>query len=135
MDITSYVKQHQEALGLGQQLQQKLKEAQPPVQEIVKILIELAGKLNYHLSMEDKYVYPKAVTSTNADLQATAKKMQTEMLGIADAFGKYVSNWNSISISKDLGKFTAETTEILTALKKRIELEEHKFYPLVREHL
>ena len=135
MDIIPYVKQHQEALNLAQQLQQKLQEAQPSVQEIAKILIELSGKLKFHLSMEDKYVYPKAMTSTNADLQATAKRMQTEMLGIADAFSKYVGDWNSNSISKDLGKFASETTGILTALKKRIELEERTFYPLVREHL
>lgn len=135
MDISPYVKQHQEALGLARQLQQKLQEAQPPVQEIARILVELSGKLKFHLSMEDKFVYPKAATSANADLQATAKRMQTEMLGIADAFAKYVGEWNSNSISRDLGRFTSETTGILAALKKRIELEEDKFYPLVREHL
>src|SRR6201996_6477340 len=102
MDITPYVKQHREALGLAEQLQQKLQEAQPPVQEIARTLIELSGKLQFHLSMEDKYVYPKAVTSANADLQATARKMQAEMLGIADAFGKYVGDWNSNSIARDL---------------------------------
>lgn len=135
MDITPYVKQHREALDLARQLQQKLQEAQPSVPEIARILIELSGKLKFHLSMEDKHVYPKAVTSANADLQATARKMQTEMLGIAEAFAKYVGDWNSTSIARDPGKFASETTAILTALKRRIELEEQKFYPLVREHL
>ncbi|MBB6251383.1 hemerythrin domain-containing protein [Nitrospirillum iridis] len=135
MNIVPYVKQHQEALGLAQQLQKKLEESPAPVQEIVEILIELSGKLNFHLSMEDKFVYPKAVTSANIDLQSTAKRMQAEMLGIADAFAQYVAVWNSNSISKDLSKFASETTSILTALKKRIELEEREFYPLVREHL
>lgn len=135
MDISPYIKQHAETLDLAQQLEQKLQEAKPSVQEIIGILIKLSGKLKFHLSMEDKFVYPKAITAKNADLKSTAERMQAEMLGIADAFSNYAAAWNSKSISEDMSKFASETTGILTALKKRIELEEQKFYPLVREHL
>ncbi|TWB11533.1 hemerythrin HHE cation binding domain-containing protein [Nitrospirillum amazonense] len=135
MNITPYIKQHQEALDLVQKLQEKVQEAPPSVQEIVTILIELSGKLNFHLSMEDKFVYPKAVNSTNPELQSTARKMQTEMMEIAGAFTKYVGDWNSNSIQNNFEKFMSETALIATALKKRIDFEEANFYPLVRDHL
>lgn len=135
MDVSSYVKHHRETLGLARQLQQKVQEAQPSVPEISRILIELAGTLKFHLSMEDKFVYPRAASSTNPGLQAIAKKMQTEMVGMSEACGKYFATWDSTAIADDMGRFAAETNRILAALKNRIDAEEHTFYPLVHEYL
>jgi len=135
MDVSSYVTQHREALGLAEQLQQKLQQAQLPIEEISKLLMEIGGKLKFHLSMEDSYVYPKALAAANSDLKAVAKKMQAEMVGISDAFGKYLTTWTKISILKDPAKFISDTKGILATLKRRIDLEEHDFYPLLHAHL
>ncbi|HEY5126597.1 MAG TPA: hemerythrin domain-containing protein [Bradyrhizobium sp.] len=103
--------------------------------EIRKLLTEIGGKLKFHLSMEDSYVYPKALAAANSDLKAVAKKMQAEMVGISDAFGKYLTTWTKISILKDPAKFISDTKSILATLKRRIDLEEHDFYPLLHAHL
>jgi len=135
MDVSSYMSQHREALFIAQRLQLKLCEKQPPADDIAAILTELAGKLKFHLAMEDKYVYPKALSSSHPDLQATAHKMQTEMAGISDAFLNYLATWNISAIAGDTRKFTDETNAMLAALKKRIDLEERTLYPLVHRHL
>lgn len=135
MDISSYVKQHREALDLAQRLQKKIQEPQPPASEITAILVELAGKLKFHLSMEDQYVYPKAVTSPDRALRSMAQAMQSEMLGISGAFAKYVSTWTSSAIAGDLARFRTETSGLLAALRDRIGREERSFYPLVHKGL
>ena len=135
MDVSSYVKQHRDALDLAQRLQRKIQEPQPAVSDIVAILIELAGKLKFHLSMEDQYVYPKAIASQDEALRSVAHRMQSEMLGISAAFAKYVSTWTSVAIGADLARFRTETGSLLAALRDRIDREEHSFYPLVHKGL
>ncbi len=136
MDINSYLEQHKEAAGLVVDLEKRLQNVEGEAVGIMTTLTTLIGKLGYHISMEDKYIYPKAVESTNDDLKAVATKMQSDMAPIGEALGKYAKVWYSADvIKKDPDTFVTETKGIIAALRNRIEVEEKDFYPLVKEHL
>lgn len=136
MDIKPYLDHHKEAVNLVQSLQEKIASPAQNAEEINKMLITLTGKLKFHLSMEDKFIYPKAVSSSNAELQTVAKKMQAEMAPIGAALSSYAAAWGGVAaIKAKPDAFVAETKKIISALKSRIETEEKSFYPLVSKHL
>jgi hemerythrin-like domain-containing protein len=95
-------------------------------------LSALIGKLTIHLAMEDKNLYPKAEASSNEDLRKMSVKLKTEMSGLAQAVVTYGQKWStSAKIAADQKGFITETKGVFDALKKRIDVEERDFYPLV----
>lgn len=136
MNIKPYFDQHREALGLVQKLQEKMGNPAQNADDIAGMLLVLVGRLTFHLSMEDKFIYPKATSSSHPQLQAVAKKMQAEMAPIGEAISAYAKAWNSpAAIRAQPEVFVAETGKIVAALKNRIDAEEKTFYPLVANHL
>ncbi|HMV45535.1 MAG TPA: hemerythrin domain-containing protein [Leptospiraceae bacterium] len=129
----SYRKQHTELLEMATQLSTKLsvdiitKEAN----QIVTILSQFGSKLNMHLTMEDKALYPKLINSGNAKTAQIANEYITEMGGIKQVVEKYLTSW---SLAKNLiaqpQKFIDESKGIITALKGRINKENNTLYPL-----
>ncbi len=129
----SYRKQHVELLDLAGKLSGKLskdiviKEAA----EIVTVLSQFASKLNMHLTMEDKALYPKLMSSGNAKTSQVAKDYMTEMGGIKQVVEKYIHSWSlAKNISADPEKFIEDSKGIITALKVRIDKENNVLYPL-----
>ncbi len=136
MDITSYLEQHKEAARLIGELEGKLSNPVEEAEAIKQILTTLIGKLNFHISMEDKFIYPKAVESTEESLKTTTTKMQVEMAPLGDALGEYAKKWLNVNgIKSDADTFVVETKVVIAALKSRIEAEERDFYPLVKEYM
>lgn len=129
----SYRKQHTELLELAVKLSGKLskEEIQKGPEEILGILSQFASKLNMHLTMEDKALYPKLMASSNPKISQTAKEFMTEMGGIKQVVEKYIASWSlAKNISADPQKFIDESKGIITALKTRIEKENNNLYPL-----
>ncbi len=90
----------------------------------------LAGKLNVHLAMEDKVLYPELMNSSDPRTKATAEKFASEMGNIAEAFTAYKNKWPANSIGSDPAGFIKETNEIFGVLSKRVAAEESVLYPL-----
>jgi len=136
MDMSSYLKQHKEALNLVDKIEEKLINTAENAEEINTLLVELISKLGFHLSLEDKFLYPKSIESTNDNLKNTAAKMKDEMGEIGSILDSYAKSWTSSEQIKNAPeKFINETKGIIQELKNRIKLEEKELYPLAAMHL
>ena len=73
----SYRKQHVELLDLAVKLSGKLSKdvILKETNEIVSVLSQFASKLNMHLTMEDKALYPKLITSGNPKTAALCSEV------------------------------------------------------------
>lgn len=120
--------QHEEILGIVGELNAKLK-AKADAQELRGVLSNLAGKLNFHLALEDKALYPR-IMKADAKANAMATKFMEEMGNLGDTFTAYNSKWQVTAIRKDPDGFAAETRKVFTALGKRIARENAELYPL-----
>lgn len=129
----TYRKQHGELLELAGKISSKLSKEDVVAHsgEIISILSQFASKLNMHLTMEDKALYPKLMASSNSQTSATAQKFMTEMGGIKQAVEKYLAAWSlAKNIAADPQKFIDESKGIISALKMRIDKENTELYPL-----
>lgn len=120
--------QHEEILGIVGELNAKLKE-KADAQELRGVLSNLAGKLNFHLALEDKALYPR-IMKADAKANAMATKFMEEMGNLGDSFAAYNNKWQATAIRKDPEGFAAETRKVFTALGKRIARENAELYPL-----
>ena len=120
--------QHREVLDMVSELNQKLK-AKEEAQALRSSLSALAGKLNFHLAMEDKALYPRLMKSEGA-AQGVAKKFMDEMGSLAAVFQDYNNKWQVSAIRNDPAGFAAETHKVFGALGKRIARENAELYPL-----
>ena len=120
--------QHDEILGIVGELNQKLK-ANADAQELRGVLSNLAGKLNFHLALEDKALYPR-IMKKDAAASAMAAKFMEEMGGIGAVFVTYNNKWQVSAIRSDPSGFAAETRTVFLALGKRIARENAELYPL-----
>ena len=120
--------QHDEILGIVGDLNAKLK-AQADAQDLRGVLSTLAGKLNFHLAMEDKALYPRLM-KMDAKASKMASKFMDEMGGLGEVFAAYNNRWQVSAIRKDPEGFATETRKVFTALGKRIARENAELYPL-----
>lgn len=102
--------------------------------QISRLLSTLLGKLNFHLTMEDKHLYPEFFKHEDEKVRTTAQQFVDEMGGIATVLQGYRSKWScGIVIKRDPEAFINETKEIFNALAKRIDREDNELYPLVEK--
>lgn len=130
----NFRRQHSEILQLAQELESLLTIEKLEGHEAAarSLLSRLAGKLNIHLAMEDKALYPALQQHAEERVRSLAKTYIDEMGGIAEEFARYMANWPSAnSIKSAPGRFISETGQIFSALAKRIERENNELYPLI----
>jgi hypothetical protein len=120
--------QHDEILSIAGDIQKRIK-GDGDAQALRTMLSNLAGKLNFHLAMEDQALYPR-IMKLDAKASAVAKRFVTEMGGLADAFGAYNAKWQVSAIRADPAGFASETREMFVALGKRVARENAELYPL-----
>jgi hemerythrin-like domain-containing protein len=131
---TTYREQHQELVGVVGQLSALLDPAQlaKDAQLVRSVLIHLAGKLNLHLAMEDKALYPQLLKHADPAVQAKAKAFIDEMGGIKEAFGDYLKRYpNSQTIQGAAEAFVSDTQGLIKVLAKRIQAEDSDLYAMV----
>lgn len=137
MSATSNLrKQHNDLLAIATELSTKLKPEtlSENASEARTMLSKLAGKLQVHLSMEDKSLYPALLKHSDESIKKTAESFIAEMGGIGTVLKKYLDKWHSAeAIQSDANGFITETGGIFNALSKRIEKEDRELYPLVDE--
>jgi hypothetical protein len=120
--------QHEEILGMVGELNAKLK-AKADAQDLRGVLSNLAGKLNFHLALEDKALYPRLMKKDAAS-SALANRFMEEMGGLGAVFSAYNTKWQVTAIRTDPAGFAAETRKVFVALGKRIARENAELYPL-----
>lgn len=121
--------QHDEILAMTREISDKLK-SDPDAPLIRKLLSNLAGKVNFHLAMEDKALYPRLTQQGDTHAQALATKFMTEMGGLAGVFIAYNNKWQVSAIKSDPEGFAHETRKVFGALANRIQRENTELYPL-----
>ena len=94
-------------------------------------LVALTGKVNVHLSAEDKSLYPLLFAKEGLPAAKIASTFAAEMGSLAGAFKQFVANWpTGDAIASGPDKFVQEFNGIVKALGNRIEREEKDLYPL-----
>lgn len=134
MNVDPYKKDH-EILGakLGE-LQSQMTNVSANAKNIAKILAEISGALKMHLAKEDNSLYPALLKSSDTNVSSTAKKFQSEMGGLKDAWSNYINEWRTDSkISDNVDEFTKQTGGILKALGNRVQQEEKILYPMAEK--
>jgi iron-sulfur cluster repair protein YtfE (RIC family) len=122
--------QHDDILALAGNITRMLDAREPDVVAVRKQLSLLAGKVGFHLAMEDKALYPRLMERKGTRAEQVAGKFMTEMGSLAEVFGNYTAKWQPSTIRADLPGFTQETRKVFGALAKRIARENSDLYPL-----
>ncbi|HEX2544178.1 MAG TPA: hemerythrin domain-containing protein [Ramlibacter sp.] len=122
--------QHDEILQLAGEITEQLKRKDMDAAVVRKQLSNLAGKVNFHLAMEDKALYPRLIERKGTRAETTATKFQTEMGGLAQVFTEYNNKWQLSAIRADAAGFGNETRKVFGALAHRIARETSELYPL-----
>jgi hypothetical protein len=121
--------QHDEILRGAGEIADHLKGPVDPA-AVRKLLSALAGKVNFHLAMEDEALYPRLLLEGDASVKARTARFKDEMGGLAKVFTAYNAKWQVSAIKADPAAFSEETRKVFGALAKRIERENNELYPL-----
>jgi hypothetical protein len=125
--------QHDEILAVAGGITEMLnsRDADPTV--LRKQLSALAGKVNFHLAMEDKALYPRLLQRKGTQAEALAGRFMSEMGGLAEVFTIYNRKWQASAIRADQQGFALETRKVFGALAQRIARETSELYPVADE--
>jgi iron-sulfur cluster repair protein YtfE (RIC family) len=121
--------QHNEILAIATEINEKLQAKADPA-DVRKLLSNMAGKVNFHLAMEDQALYPRLMEKRESKAHGVAVKFMKEMGGLADTFTTYNNKWQVSAIRKDPDGFANETRQVFAALTQRIARENKELYPL-----
>jgi hypothetical protein len=122
--------QHDEILAIAGEITDQLKKKDADAAVVRKLLSNMAGKLNFHLAMEDKALYPRLMQQKDTRSNAMAAKFLKEMGGLGQAFGAYNDKWQVSAIRADMPGFAEATRKVFGALAHRISRENSELYPL-----
>lgn len=121
--------QHDEILRAMEEIGAQIRaKATPAV--LRKLLSGLAGKVGFHLAMEDQALYPRLMESSDAAVKTRATKFKDQMGDLGEVFTRYNTRWQVSAIQADMEGFANETRKVMGALAKRIERENAELYPL-----
>lgn len=134
MDITNLKRQHREVIDLADYILDNVKNntVDKNIDQVVKSINIISGKLKIHLLNEDKHLYPYLLNSSDAALNMFGKKYSEEMKEVSKGYEDYKSIYNTSSkIKQNIGEFKEDTKRIFGALSNRVEREENELYPLL----
>jgi hypothetical protein len=96
--------------------------------EFVSHINKLAGKLNVHLSTEDKFLYPNLINGEDRQLKSMANSYIDEMGNISNVFADYRNKFNTKSkINERLDTFISETKPILNEIRKEFKRKKQSY--------
>jgi hypothetical protein len=95
-------------------------------------ITRMAGLLNFHLSMEDRVVFPRLLRHENGQVASMAKRLSEDMEGLKGEFSEYRKRWlEAGAIESRPEEFTMDTNLLFLALGTRILREDRELYPVV----
>lgn len=133
MEINNYLEQHRALESEITTIKSLINknDVQQNAGDIGLHISTLAGKIKFHLSMEDKYLYPGLQRSDDERVKKLASDYQKEMGDLAEKFVIYKDKYNTKpKILQNLSTINQETTQIFLAIEKRIQKEEKELYKL-----
>ncbi|HET6330313.1 MAG TPA: hemerythrin domain-containing protein [Holophagaceae bacterium] len=122
--------QHEELSLLTAELRKQL--ADQAVVEAYTAYRTYAKKLQQHLAMEDRGLYPQLLVHPDEQVRLTAQIYQAEMGNIGRDFEVLDSRWDRLErAERDFGAFVREVGNLLDRVDHRIAREDHGLYALV----
>lgn len=134
MHLKNYLEQHEKIRQEIAYLQKIIdkKEVAENANEITLHINSLAGKLNMHLSVEDKHLYPDLRKQGDAKIQRAVDDYISEMGGLSEEFNAYKIRFNTkTKLVGNVEAFESCTKDIFQKILKRMEKEEKGLYKLV----
>ena len=131
MNKRTYIEQHQGISEEIETIQSLLDEnnLEKNADQIALHICTLAGKISVHLSLEDKFMYPKLAESKEEQTQKLAIRYQQQMGGIAEMFALYKDKYNMRQkILDHRYEIKTETHKIFHEIRNRIFKEESELY-------
>ena len=131
MDIDRYKRTHVEILGQIDQLRALIQSGIGEQADAIAGHITLiASGIKFHLAAEDSVLYPALLAAGDARTGEMSRRYQSEMTGIAAAFGEFVGRWRVGSrIAADPEVFRREANDVFRALFERLQREDRELYP------
>ncbi|GAF04909.1 hemerythrin domain-containing protein [Saccharicrinis fermentans] len=136
MNTQRYRKQHEDILGAIDKIDRKLdvEMLMFNAREVRLLISGLFGKLKFHLSIEDKVIYPTLLRHEDSNIAHTAQRFFDEMGDIVDLLNSYDKRWsNEHKIKERPLEFMDETQAIFKKLVLRTNVENKELYALVDE--
>lgn len=136
MNIENLKRQHSEIMDIFNEVKGYIKNGtiEGHLDEIVKGLNTISGKLKIHLLNEDRYLYPKLLNSNDIKHNNFGKKYIDEMMEVTNLFSNFKIKYNTSSkIKSDIQGFIKETNAIYQVLLNRIDREERELYKLIKD--
>lgn len=134
-NISNLERQHGEIKELFSKIKQEINsnDIEGNLDSLVRDINTLAGKLNIHMSSEDKFLYPTLVESKDEQLKQIAKQYSEEMGSIHIEFNNYKNKFNTKNkIMGNIAGFLKESNEITKILENRISKEDMHLYPKIK---
>lgn len=102
--------------------------------QIVYLRARLSSLLGTHLAAEDRAIYPRLAQSACPEAVSCGRDFTHELAVLSVDWEAYLREWSEDSIAADFSHFAAETEDMMTRLRERIEFEQRCLLPLaVRE--
>lgn len=123
--------QHNELIALARELQGMLNEdaLSKDATAARHCLGNLMGKLNMHLSTEDKVLYPELEAHKDPAVASLAHRFASEMKTTAASISSYNGRWGTPSaIKAKPHEFVKETRDVIKILSDRIKRENQELY-------
>lgn len=134
MDILNLKRQHNEVMNLANYILNSITDStiEQDLDQIVKNINTITGKLKIHLLNEDKYLYPYLLNSSEAKLNTFGNKYNEEMKEVSKAYEDYKEKYNTVNkVKQNITGFKEDTRKVFEVLSNRIDREEKELYPLL----
>ena len=103
----------------------------PPVaDDLANARTQLREALVWHLKCEDWILYPRLMSTGDAELMRITREFEIEMGSLAADFVAYDEKWTRERVAADWPGFCRETKIVFDLLAMRVEREERELYPL-----
>lgn len=133
MSTTNFLHQHQNIQEELDTIEKLMKDLDTTANDTALHINQLAGKLNVHLSAEDKHLYPSLLKSTDTTLQTLAQSYIDEMGNLCQIFNTYKLKFNTKNkIIDTKAQFKTETIQIIKAIRDRMKKEETDLYTKIK---
>tara|TARA_B100000959_G_scaffold221904_1_gene234777 strand:+ start:1129 stop:1620 length:492 start_codon:yes stop_codon:yes gene_type:complete len=137
MKVEHFKKQHSEILQIFSNIQEKISSgtSQESISDVVFLLTSLSDKLDNHLKIEDKYLYPSLKKEDQPDLvRFIANQFIDEMGKVYSDFKEFEKKWPKENILNNPSFFINETNNLFLAVKERVEKEEKILFVLLENN-
>ena len=129
-----YRTHHSQLLDLMEMIEERLNAAEIGTDPAParRLFTQLAGKLMFHLAVEDGAFYPRLLSHPDREVRQLASQYAAEMGHLRGRFEDFMRQWvHSDLIRRDPEMFVEEAGTMFRALRSRIDKEDHGLYELV----